>query len=256
MIVKNQNEKMMKKEENIRKSDAVANRLYILFFAALAAVFAIIKVGNSIDMYLKYVYELKPFFLIGAGVVLILAIVYRFICYKREKDERFVTFASSYLLLIAVSLFCIVALFGSVLARDLLALVIIGAVLFFIYNIYEREFFWYSLYTAVGYLIFDIKFSPSLSVTQIIVSAAAVLFALAVVLAVVMAKQKRGKLVLFGKTVGTVSEKGIYAFIINSAIIIAATVLALFIAGISAYSIMVLFVSYMIFAVIYTLKMM
>lgn len=247
---------MIKKEENIRKSDTVANRLYVLFFAALALVFAIIKVGNSIDLLLKYTYELKPFFLIGAGVLLILAIVYRFICYKKEKDERFITFSSSYLLLIATSIFCIVALFGSVLSRDLLALVIIGSVLFFIYNIYEREFFWYSLYTAVGYLIFDVKFSSSLSLPRILVCAGAIVLSVAVIIAVASAKHKRGMLVLFGKNAGTVSKKGVYAFLITSALVIAAMILSLFIAGISSYSMMLLFVSYMVFAVVYTLKMM
>lgn len=252
--MKNQNEKTIKKEENRKKSDAAANKLYIMFFAALAAGFGVFRLGNSMAQ-LTFMEKIKPFCLIGTGVLLILAIIYKFICHRQGKDERFKTFGSSFLLLLAASLFAVVALFGEILWRDLLILIVIGTVLFFIYNIYEREFFWYSLYTALGYVIFDLKFGAAFSIPKVIVTVAAVLFALAVILATASARSRRGRLVLFGKTVGNVSEKGAYSFYATSALIIAGMILALFITGISPYSIAVLFISYMIFAVIYTLRM-
>lgn len=258
MIVKNQKEKTQKKIANLKKSDIAANRLYVLFFAAVLLIFGIVRVGNSITAQLKFINDIQIICVVVSAALLIAAIIYKFVCARSEKDETYTTFSSSFLILIAAAIFAVFTLFGNIDSSALLALVIIGTVLYFVYNIYAREFFWYSLYTALAYFVLALGYpaSNTVSLKQMIISAAAIAVAIAVIAFVAVFASRKGHVAIFGRSFGKLSKSGAYPFYVTSALIIAGLLLALFISGISIYSLAVLFISYMIFAVIYTIKLM
>ena len=224
----------------------------------MLAVFGLVRLGNSITAQLKFVNDIQLICVIVSAAILIAAIIYKFVCVKSGKDESLKSLSSGLLLILAASLFAIVTLFGKIDSKILLAFVIIGTVLYFVYNIYEREFFWYSLYTAVAYFVLSLGFAASnvASLEQIIVTVASVVAAVAVTVVVAVSRGRSGKFVLFGRKLGKLTKNGAYPFYVTSALIIAGMLLALFVSGISIYSLVVLFASYMIFAVIYTIKLM
>lgn len=145
---------MENRKQKVRSNEERANTVFFkmtaVFIALVALTVFLIRMGQNGSFALMFRANAMPY-LMGVGALLFVgALVYKFICLRKRKDESSTLFSSS-LLLGAVSAFDLSLL---VLAKfdEIHAVIALfaAALLFFVYEIYMPDFFCFTVECVVG----------------------------------------------------------------------------------------------------------
>lgn len=258
----NSNEIKKSKEEIELKSNTIVNRMMVMFGLATAAVVALLLIrrsGGATEriFVLDWLFYLK----IASGILLAGAIAYFAVQKKRKVDESLKIFSSTTLLILAAILFSVFMLY-QYLGNMAMVIFVIGAlVLSFVYNFYQRDYFYFSVFTVVNViLMYFTRAGLSIMVWKniIIYTSKVLIFVIPLIVAAVLlcAKANDGTVKLKGKSYKLMKPSYLYSpFYIGAAIAIIAGVVGLFLSSYVIYLIIAQLAVYLLFGIIYTIKM-
>ncbi len=240
-----------------KQQDIKLYRLMVEFTLAIVAVLLAIKAGNNEIFTLIYI---MPPFLATTAVLFALSAVLYTVRRKNQIDESSNVITSALIFGNAASLFFVGALYYIYWDAELvIASLITLTVLYFAYNIYGGNFFMYSLISAIGFISLRITGCNS---HFALIGNAGILVAhvfsfaipiIAIVLAIILFAKDKNRTVL-GITFG--GKKCAVTFLISAAAILVGAVLTLVYPAALIFADFVLLGSYLIIAVICTVKMM
>lgn len=258
----NSNEIKKSKEEIELKNNTIVNRMMIMFGLATAAVVALLLIkrsGGATEriFVLDWLFYLK----IASGILLAGAIVYFAVQKKRNVDESLKMFSSITLLILTVILFSICMLY-QYFGNMAMVIIVIGAlVLSFVYNFYQRDYFYYSVFTVINVmLMYLVRTGLSRMIWKniLIYTSKVLIFVIPVIVVGVLlyAKVKDGAVKFNGKSYMIMKPSYLYLpFYIGAAIAIIAGVVGLFLGSYVIYLIIAQLAVYLLFGIIYTIKM-
>lgn len=244
------------KDTKIQRSEVLYYRMLVVLAALIAVIFSITYLTGTAEDYNNFVLNVSPVIAIVLAVLCIPAIIFFAVCKRKGKNEKNRVFSSGYLLTLALWLTSVFALYGRLSSRAVIAYIVVTAALYFVYYLFNREFFVFSLYAAVcaGILLI---INSATRLEHIIAIVFAVIVSALVILLFAAGKNKPA-VVKIGRyslkiTDGTFKS---YPFIISAAILLIGAVLSFFIANAAFYSLIVLFACYLVFTIVNTVKMM
>ena len=230
--------KLTQKEKRALEAEAVSNaityRMTIVFALLVVGILALIRVTQSASSELWLMGAL-PVFRIVTGVLFLAAVAFRIVMRAKNTDESRRILTSAFLCGIAGTLF--VAALGCypLGPSRIIAWFLAAALLFFVYEIYAVDFFLFSVVTVAAL--------------------AAVLFAIAVVSRIGGKLEKNGTAPFVGKKiVAPAGMRALNAYIGCGAALLA--VLGVVCFGHALWFIAALAVVYLVFGIIYTVKLM
>ncbi len=239
-----------------KQQDAKLYRLMIQFALVVVAVLFAIKAGNN---QISTLYYVMPPYLLVTGILFALSAILFTLKKKNNSDE------SSKVITSALIFGNATALFGAGVmyylywdAKLVIASLITLTVLYFAHNIYGGNFFAYSLFTAAGYIALQVsKAEPHMyPFGEIGVIAAKVLsFAIpvAAIILGIMLISKNKNYSFAGITIG--GKKCAVTFFICAAAILLGAILPIFAPSSAVAANFILLGSYLVIAVICTVKM-
>ncbi len=254
-MAKKSNDIKIKKSEN-KGADIVYYRLLVGLGVLIAVVFGISLSTRTAEAANSFSLTTVTVLAIIFGVLSLAALVYFVFSRIRNRDEKKSVLSSSYILILILWLTSIFAFYNSMSQRRLTAYIIATAVLYFVYYLFKREFFAFSLYCVLGAAVLVV-----MSTAGTMVSIACAVFALAISVAAILialADRKAPLTLKIGSSKVAVTNGSfkVYPFCIAAGILLAGAILSLFAMGTEFYSLIVLFVYYLVFTVINTVNMM
>jgi len=240
------------------KSDLILYKLMISFLIAVVGITGMLTVGKSLRSEAFFRTNILPALLIVSGAAMVAAIVFFALQRSRHIDESAKIITSANILGTAI------AFFGSLLyyevsfdAAQVVILMICAVVLYFVFNIYRKDFFLCSIAAAAGINLIRMATTSMSTIFGSLISIAAKVFGILIpiVLIVFVVFLHTNKGIFMKKKL---IDKGdhIYPTILVSAISLAGTILTVVAPAIAIYSIIVLLVAYLAIAVAYTIRMM
>ncbi len=243
-------------ETKIKRTEVIYYRMLIALAALIAVIFSITYFTQTPEAANSFRIKTAPIIGIAFGVLSLPAIVYFVLSRINGRDEKCKVFASGFVLLLSLWLTSIFGFYGSMSSKKLIAYIIVTAVLYFVYYLFSREFFLFSLYCALG-AGFLILINSAVRHMHIIYAVVVVLIsAVAIILA--LADKKNPVSLKLGKAQVKVTNGSLkaYPFCIAAGIMLAGVILSFFAASMAFYSLIVLFAFYLLFMVVNTVKMM
>lgn len=241
-----------------RTGEVVINRLLIMFMLSVVGVVALLYMGRMTISQVIWLYESQlPLILLIITGLLLAGAVFLFIKNKNKRSEERMKTINSLNLLCSSAFVFLCALYlkfpGNesypTVASRLLVVLVATTVLYFIFYLYQREFFILSLLTAIAGL--GIYYSAAMFMRIILMVFAALILILTVIL-----KTKGGQIKLGKRKVRVIYAGMFLPFIILSLLILAVAVLAFIISGINIYGLIALFAYYLIIGIFFTVKLM
>lgn len=237
------------KKERLRLEDVKFYRLMVEFILAVFLIYAVVQVGNNLIFVAN---KAAPVLIAVTGVLFAASAVYAVIVKRRGIDEKYSVITSAGLFGNAAVLFFSAAHIRLFMKPDVLLLsLILVALLYFVYSIYNNNFFVYSLITASGFIalchstLTSSVFSPLATllvdiawVLAIVIPAAAVVYA--------FLRLARGK----------ATKKVACSVIVSAFVLLLGAVLALVYPVGVIYAEFALLAVYLVIAVSYTVKLM
>lgn len=252
---------MTQKEKRAQEAEAASNaityRMTIVFALLVVGILALIRVTQSASSEMWLLGAL-PVFRIVTGALLVAALVFRIVIRAKKTDESKRVLSSTFLCGIAGTLFVAAMAYYPLGASRIIAWFLAAALLFFVYEIYAVDFFLFSVVTVVGAIAASLVGSPAFRGHETAVTAAAVvavLIAIAAVSYVAGNLEKNGAAPFAGrKIVAPAGMKALNAYIGCGAALLA--VIGVICFGHALWFIAALAVVYLIFGIIYTVKLM
>lgn len=251
----------MAKKENankIKRTDVLYYRMLIAFAVLIGVVFSITYLTNTVEKANMFVLEIAPKITLVTALLLIPTVVFFVIRRIKKSDESLKTLASGFLLLMNLWVVSVFALYNQTSTKKLFAYIVVTAALYFVYYLYSRDFFVFSLYNAIYAVLLMFIYSASF-IEHIILSVLAVLASVGVV-ALALASKNKPITMNVGKRTKIKITKGasaqVYPLCISAGIVLAGVILSFFVAGSAFYSIIALFAYYLVFTVVKTIRMM
>ncbi len=243
-------------DSKIKRSEVLYYRMLIVLAALIAVIFSITYVTRTAEGSNSFVLSGAPVTAIVFAALCVPAVVFYAVCRTKGVNERNRVFSSGYLLALALWLTSIFALYGPLSSKAAMAYIIITAALYYIYYIFNHEFFVFSLYASLGAALL-LSINSAGKIEHIISAVIALAISVAVVLAVVGDKKKPFEIKL-GKNSVKITDGTFkfYPFAVLAAIIVLGSVLSFFLANAAFYSLVVLFAAYLVFTIVNTVKMM
>ncbi len=242
---------MTKNSNKIEKNEITYYRMLLVFFALFAVIFGVTSVNQTAaraDAMRNY---LAPAIILISLLAALLSIVLWFVR-KKKGTNKISTLSCPFVCVFFLWLASIFTLYFFVSQMRLIIYAIVTAGVYFIYCFFPAEFFNFSAFTAIGAVLLSLA-NSSTRVAHYVIAAVVIVYSLAGVLVALVGKNKSvsvGKLVLFDKRFKA------YPFYIIAGMLIAGAVLSFFLANGLFYSLVVIFVVYMLFTVANTLKLM
>jgi len=243
-----------------RNSDLVFNRMMIVMIAAAAVIIGLLyikrgAVSGISRLEVQFVMNALPIVTIICTVLFAAALVY-FILQRVRKADESTRLVTSWALLGMTSVVFFVSVFYKTLTGMYsLAVVIAAAILYFVYCLYNRDFFWCSIVAAAGsFLLLSGRsvFPVFATASQI----AAILLSLAAIVFFLIVKKNGGKLLIKDKKIAIMKRDYQYVPLFTlAALVIAFAILTLITTSLVIYCIMALLAVYLLFGIIYTVKM-
>lgn len=253
--------KLTQKEKRALEAEAVSNaityRMTIVFALLVIGILALIRVTQtaSSEMWLL---NTLPVFRIVTGVLLAAAVVYRIVVRTKKTDESKRVLSSAFLCGVAGAIFVAALFYFPLGASRIIAWFLAAALLFFVYEIYAVDFFLFSVVTVVGAIAASLVGSAAFRGRETLVTVAAlaaVLIAIAAVSYIAGSLEKNGTAPFVGrKIIAPAGMKALNAYIGCGAALLA--VLGVICFGHALWFIAALAVVYLIFGIIYTVKLM
>ena len=235
--------KLTQKEKRALEAEAVSNaityRMTIVFALLVVGILALIRVTQSASSELWLMGAL-PVFRIVTGVLFLAAVAFFIVMRAKNTDESRRILTSAFLCGIAGTLFVAALVCYPLGPSRIIAWFLATALLFFVYEIYAVDFFLFSVVTVVG---------------AIAASLATVLIAIAVVSRIAGKLEKNGTAPFVGKKIiAPAGMRALNAYIGCGAALLA--VLGVVCFGHALWFIAALAVVYLVFGIIYTVKLM
>ena len=247
--------KLTQKEKHVLEVEAASNaityRMTIVFALLVIGILALIRVTQTASSEL-WLLDALP------GALLAVAVIYSIVCRMKKTDEAKRVLSSAFLCGIAGTIFVAAMFYYPLGASRIIAWFLAAALLFFVYEIYAVDFFLFSVVTVVGAIAASLVGSAAFRGQETLVTVAAlaaVLIAIAVVSYIAGNLEKNGSAPFVGrKIIAPAGMKALNAYIGCGAALLA--VLGVICFGHALWFIAALAVVYLIFGIIYTVKLM
>ncbi|MDD6799722.1 MAG: hypothetical protein PUE85_04815 [Firmicutes bacterium] len=254
-----------RKKRDEKTEELLVNRLMLLFVAAIVAVVALLAIKkNGMFAMASFIMNVLPWAILISG--LLLAGAAALFIYRRVKhiDDSMKVFSSGVLLFVAAMLFLLFSTYEFVNRTSdgfsvTIAAIIIVTALCFIFSFYSRDFFRYSLFTAVGAALLyysrgSVDFASGAS--RAVVTVLAALLAAAVIVFMLVLRSNGGKISLGGKTITVMARNHkYYPFFIGAGSLLCALAFSAICSSLSIYALFAFAAVYLIIAIIYTVRM-
>ena len=250
MLSKDLKKKKEQKAAALKQEDIKLYRLMIEFILGVILVSAIIAAGNGNEIYI--VGKILPVTNVITAVIFAASAILFVLVKRRGVDEsgRIVTTAGIFGNA-AVLFFSSAHYYLFMDAKQLSLALVIVILLYFVYSIYDRRFFDYSLFTALGFLALQ----HSMLSTTIFSNFAILLVKAATVLAIAIPLFTVVRAIV-RKIKGKLTTKLLICIILSSLVTIGGAVLAMFYPAAVIYAIFALLAVYLATTVVYTVRMM
>ncbi|MBO5273577.1 MAG: hypothetical protein IJA85_12160 [Clostridia bacterium] len=243
-----------------RNSDLIFNRMIVVLVAAAAALCGLFIIKRDAMSGISktevlFVVNVLPILTIVCGVLFAAALIYFILKRVKGISEADKLITSYSLLGMASVLFFVTLFYKSLTGIYAIAVVIAAALLYFVYCLYERDFFWCSLTAAFGsfLLLAGRSVSPLISFGAL---ALAIVLSIAVILLFLMMKKNGGKLTVGGKKRSIMKPGYQYTpILVLAAVVLAFAALTLITTTFVLYCILALLAVYLLIGIIYTVKM-
>ena len=232
------------------KKDIAAYRIIVFTLVLVVAVMTVMSLKNaSISTALTFYNDVCPLLIPIFAVLTAAAVALWIFRCKRGIDETKLVFSGSLLTIVFGGLCAACVGYFFLSATRLLVCLIAVSALFYVYYLYPRTFFVYAAATLAGGLLLAF-FRFGTSIAGLIVPAV-LLTALEVVLLMMLVggKHPLGQLV-------PADRKARLPFVLTAAILLVGLVLGIAAPSLLFYAIALLFASFLVIAIIQTLKMM
>lgn len=257
--------KNMTKEMNNKvqhSSDTAVNRMMLMFLLATVAIFSLLYVKKSATRETFFMLDLCPILSIVFGVLLIAALVW--FIYSRSKaiDESNRIFTSSNVLGMVTTLFVLFLSYKYIMSYAIVALAIVAA-LYLIHCLFKKDFFYFSVLCAMGFVFFysyrDISVlnAGMLGIVYLIIRILAFVIPIAVLVLLLILKKNKGVLNIGKKAIQVMySDYKYYPLVAVSVFIMAACVFLMFFSTFVLYAVCAMIALFVVIAVISALEMM
>lgn len=245
-----------------RRDDFLANRMTVILIAATALIITMLLLKrNNNHFEAQFILYVLPFLRPVLGLAFVAALIYRTTIKIKKTDDSMRFFGSAFMLGIASLLFGLSLIFTYVLVMGSVICLIGATLLYFINCFYQRDFFWFTVITAAGAMLFYIgSLEASSVISKNIVKTAArylsIILPVIFIIAVVLLKRWGGYIIRGGKRAKIMKQEyNYYPFITSAAITLAGAVAARLFPGAVIYFMIILLIAYLLVAIIYTVKM-
>ena len=258
--IKNKAERRIDEE---KKEYFLANRMLMVMLAATVFIVSALLVRKN-DPYFD------PFFIVkclkwvqlGLGILFAAAVAYFVVQKSRGADEKYKYLSSPFLLGIAALLFAISLFYAKIGTMGTVIAMIGAIVLYFIYSFYQRDMFYYSLFTCFGALLVTVcsrgvaHFSIRV-LAKYGIRVAAVVLPILLIVAMIMLSKNDGAFTFKGKKYRIMKPNYCYyPFHVVSIITLVGSLGCMFFPALLMYSLIALFGALLVIAVVYTINMM
>ncbi|MEE0970382.1 MAG: hypothetical protein U0M06_13505 [Clostridia bacterium] len=240
----------------IKRTELLYYRMLVVLGALIAVIFSITYLTRTTEAENIFRLDTAPVVGLVLAVLSLPAIAYFLICRIKGKDEKLVVFSSGFLLTLALWLTSVFALYSSISSKRHIAYIIVTAALYFVYYMFSAEFFAFSLYSAVGAALL-VLINSATRPMHIAYSAVVVAVSVLAIVLALLDKKKPVSLKI-GKSNLKLTNGAfkVYPFCVAAGIMLAGVILSFMFASMAFYALIVLFVYYLVFTVVNTVKMM
>lgn len=257
------NEVKKRKDELDDKNNVIVNRMMIMFVLATAVIVALLLLDKQPARVVSgFRTNVIPYIQIASAVLLIGAIVFKVIRYNKKVFDGNKVLSSSTLLTLSIIFFSLSALY-KFLGNSKTVIAVIGVlVVAFVWYFFQKDYFYYTIYTIISVLLlFGIRNGPSPTlIRNIIYFASYVLVVLIPVVLLIMlmtARKNKGVFKVGGKRYLIMKPSYLYfPFFVGIAVTLIGAILGFILSSLVIYVIIALFAAYLIFGIVYTVKMM
>jgi len=251
-----------RKENDQKKNDTMVNRMMALFVAAVVYVVALLllkKNGTSFET--VFVLHALPIIKLVTGLLFAGMVAFFAVNRKRGVDESEWFINTKHLVVLSFILFASAMLYQYIGNTGVVVCVIALLIAAFVYCFYQREFFTYTVFSLLGALgLYGVKAGYSASAVKFIISIVLIVLAFAVpVLTFIFVnklKKNNGHLKLKGGDILVIKDKSAYTHLIIGAVyVLAAAVVGLIFNAVALYTLIAFLFLYLVFAIVYTVKM-
>lgn len=246
------NEKINK----VRRTDVLYYRMLIVLCALVAIVFSITYCTNTVEKANNFLLNVAPIVAIVFAVLFLPALVYFIVQRVHGANELHKVLSSGFITLLLLWIASVFWLYGHVSSKKIIAYIIVSAALYFVYYLYNHEFFIFSLFNALGGVMIAMMTSATRP-KHIILSAAVIVMSIVCIVLLLVAKKKPVEIGL-GKSKFKLADEtfNIFTFCISAGLMIAGVILSFILSTASFYSAIVLLAYYLVVTVINTVQMM
>ena len=231
------------------KKDINSNRVSTFFLVLVFVVIAVMSLkGSYISTELAFYNHVRPILLPILALATAAAAALWIIRRQKKVDERKIVLSGSLLTCISAELLLVVLLYPFFSTTRLLVSLLGCALLFFVYYLYPRSFFGYSVCTVLGALALS-SFRMGGGVLGLVLPAA--LVAVMLVLLVVMLFAPACRL---SRVLGA-DEDDKLSLIVTAALLLAGIVVGFVMPSLIFYAVVLLAASFLVFAIVHTLRM-
>ena len=259
------NVRQSKREENdlIREHDDFkSNRLMILMVSATALVVALLLMKKNIGNFEPiFILNVLLYVRIALGVIFAASLAFFIVKRRKLSDESGKYISSSVILGVSALLLIVSLVFEYIRTNGAVLFIISAFLLYFLYCFYARDFFWYSVFTVVcAGLMYSCSLATTIGLLKNVIKVSMKGFAfvipMLVVLALIMLRRSGGIIEFRGKKIRLIRPGyNYYPFFCAAAVSIAGSIIIILFPSLLIYGLIALFAFYLLFAIIYTVKM-
>lgn len=252
--MENRKEKVKSKEE---RANVVFSKMTAVFIALVVLTVFLIRMGNNGRFALAFRTGVMPW-VMGAGALLFVgALCYKIFCLFTGADETMRVFSSSLILGVAASFAATLLVLAKFDEMHAVIALFAAALLFFVYEIYLPDFFYFTLETVVGAIAAAMVGSTAFgkgALWNLLLIVGTVLAALFSVTMIRRAAARTHVQIADGRTVAA-DKLNTTAVYIGAVLALCALAVSLFFGGLVTYVLVFLCGMYLLAAIYFTVKL-
>ena len=249
MIVLSNAKRKVTVEKRGPKKDINGNRVAVFFIVLVLVVVSVMSLkGSYVSTELAFYNNVRPVLLPVLALATAAAAVLWIVRRQKKVDERGLVLSASLITCISAELLLVVLLYPFLSTTRLLVSLLGCALLFFIYYLYPRSFFGYSVCTVLGALALS-SLRMGGGVLGLVLPVA-----LAAILLVLLAVMLFAPTCRLSRALGA-DEDDKLPLIVTTALLLAGIVVGFVMPSLIFYAVVLLAASFLVFAIIHTLRM-
>lgn len=231
------------------KKDINGNRVAVFFIVLVLVVVSVMSLkGSYVSTELAFYNSVRPVLLPVLALATAAAAVLWIVRRQKKVDERGLVLSASLITCVSAELLLVVLLYPFLSTTRLLVSLLGCALLFFIYYLYPRSFFGYSVCTVLGALALS-SLRMGGGVLGLVLPVA-----LAAILLVLLAVMLFAPTCRLARALGA-DEDDKLPLIVTTALLLAGIVVGFVMPSLIFYAVVLLAASFLVFAIIHTLRM-